>query len=171
MKLEDEISQKKFKSEHHKVLVNVLYTANWIDSIHSGKLKPHGITGQQFNILRILRGQYPKPASVKLLKERMLDKMSDVSRLVEKLRVKDLVERKTCINDRRNVDIIITQKGLDLLASLDYLEDELRKILSLDSEEAEQLNVLLDKMRGINSSLFQNDIKKKNPETSSVANS
>lgn len=148
MKLEEEISQKKFKSEHHKALVNVLYTANWLDAIHSGKLKPHGITGQQFNILRILRGQYPKPASVKLLKERMLDKMSDVSRLVEKLRVKGLLERKICKDDRRNVDVIITQKGLDLLASLDHIEDDLKQFLSLNSEEAEQLNILLDKMRG-----------------------
>ncbi len=148
MKLEDEIFQKKFKNEHHKAHVNVLYTANWLDAIHSGKLKTSALTGQQFNILRILRGQYPNPASIKLLKERMLDKISDVSRLVQKLQIKGLLERKICKDDRRKVDILIIQKGLDLLIPLDYLDDEFKKIISLSSDEAEQLNALLDKMRG-----------------------
>jgi DNA-binding MarR family transcriptional regulator len=148
MKLEDELSQKKFKSEFHKAALNIIYTSNWLTSKHSANLKPHDITQQQFNILRILRGQHPHPASIKLLKERMMDKMSDASRLVEKLRLKGLLERKICKADRRNVDVIITQKGLDLLASLDHLDDNFKEIIALDSNEVEQLNELLDKLRG-----------------------
>ena len=148
MKLEDEISQPKFKSEYQKAALNIIYTCNWFTSQHSAKLKPHGITQQQYNILRILRGQHPKPASIKLLKERMMDKMSDASRLVEKLRLKGLVERKVNKNDRRNVDVVITQKGLDLLTSLDYLDDNFKEIIALDNSEVQQLNELLDKLRG-----------------------
>lgn len=148
MKLEDEISQPKFKSEYQKAALNIIYTCNWFTSQHSANLKPHGITQQQYNILRILRGQHPKPASVKLLKELMMDKMSDASRLVEKLRLKGFVERKINIDDRRNVDVAITQKGLDLLTSLDYLDDNFKEIIALDNSEVQQLNELLDKLRG-----------------------
>ncbi len=149
MKLEDEIVQKKFKSEYHKVVVNILYTNNWLNRFFLDELKPHKITQQQYNILRILRGQYPKPASIKLIKERMLDKMSDASRIVEKLRIKHLLKRELCENDRRNVDVIITDKGLQLLKELDVIEDRSKKHLSaLNEKEAAQLNKLLDKMRG-----------------------
>lgn len=148
MKLEDEIAQRKFQSNHQKAVINLLYTANWITARHSAQLKPYDITQQQFNILRILRGQHPTPASIKLLKERMLDKMSDASRLVDKLKTKGLVERKTCKADRRNVDVVISEKGLELLATLDYLDEQFKKIVALSDAEAEQLNLLLDKMRG-----------------------
>jgi DNA-binding MarR family transcriptional regulator len=104
---------------------------------------------QQYNILRILRGQYPKPATIKLIKERMLDKMSDASRIVEKLRLKGLVERTICPNDRRNVDVCITEKGLGLLTQLDKHDGEVdAKLSSLNTEEVAQLNSLLDKLRG-----------------------
>src|SRR6266487_4177073 len=93
MKLKDEIVQKKFRNESHKLGVNLIYTFNWLDAFHQTHFRKHGITSQQFNILRILRGQHPKPATIKLLKERMLDKMSDASRIVEKLRVKGLIDR------------------------------------------------------------------------------
>jgi len=148
MKLEKEIAQEKFRDEFQKVAINLFYTSNWVSSQFSDKLKTHGITQQQYNILRILRGQYPNPASIKLLKERMLDKMSDASRLVDKLNLKGLLERKTAKHDRRNVDVVITQKGLDLLESLDYLDSDFKKIIALTKEEAEQLNKLLDKLRG-----------------------
>jgi DNA-binding MarR family transcriptional regulator len=148
MKLEDEISQTKFKSEYLKAALNIIYTSNWFTSQHSAKLKPHGITQQQYNILRILRGQHPNPASIKLLKERMMDKMSDASRLVEKLRLKGLLERKICKADRRNVDVVITPKGLDLLTSLDHLDDNFKDIIALNKDEVHQLNELLDKLRG-----------------------
>lgn len=114
MKLEDEIVQKNFRSEAHKLGVNIIFTFNWVDNFHSCLMKRYGLTSQQFNILRILRGQYPSPANIKLLRERMLDKMSDASRIVEKLRTKGFVERNTNESDRRACDVIITQKGLDL---------------------------------------------------------
>ncbi|MCG3167289.1 MAG: Transcriptional regulator SlyA [Bacteroidia bacterium] len=148
MKLENEIFQPKFKSEYQKAALNIIYTCNWFTSQHSAKLKPHGITQQQYNILRILRGQHPKPASIKLLKERMMDKMSDASRLVEKLRIKGLIDRKVCKADRRNVDVIINEKGLELLKSLDYLDDNFKQLIALNDEEVKQLNDLLDKLRG-----------------------
>ncbi|MGE5431299.1 MAG: MarR family winged helix-turn-helix transcriptional regulator [Syntrophomonadaceae bacterium] len=149
MRLEEEIKQDRFSSQYHKALVNIIYTNNWIASHMTAILKPHGITMQQYNVLRILRGCNPKPATIKLIKERMLDKMSDASRIVEKLRAKNLAERSECSKDRRNVDVTITQKGLDLLAKLDAPEHLLEnRLAALDSEEINSLNCLLDKIRG-----------------------
>ena len=116
VKLEQAIQQKQFKSEFQKAQINVLYTAAWLNQQATQSLKPYKISVQQFNILRILRGMHPEPATVKLLTERMIDKMSNASRLVEKLYQKGLVERKSCASDRRRVDIVITKKGLDLVA-------------------------------------------------------
>ena len=149
MRLEDEIKQSKFKSEYHKLGVNILYTANWLALHHTKQCKEYDITPEQFNILRILRGQHPKPATVNLLIDRMLDKNSNASRLVEKLRVKKLVERATCPEDRRAVNVVITQKGLDLLAEIDKTETSyLKELKNLTEKEAEQINFLLDKLRG-----------------------
>ena len=149
MRLEDEISQKHFINEYHKATVNIIYSYNWLVSYQIQVLKPHNITLQQFNILRILRGQYPKPATIKLIKERMLDKMSDASRIVGKLRIKGLVERTICPSDRRNVDVLITEKGLELLAKLDHYTDEMNnKLSALDESEIKNFNDLLDKLRG-----------------------
>ena len=149
MKLEEEISQKAFRNNKHKAIVNIIFSYNWLLTNHFKLLKPYDLTIQQFNILRILRGQYPNPATVKLLKERMLDKMSDASRLVEKLRSKGLVDRKVSDKSRRNVDVLITQKGLDLLAEIDKKNSEFDQLIeNLDTREAEQLNNLLDKLRG-----------------------
>ncbi len=149
MKLESEIVQKKFQSEYHKAIVNIVFTYNWMIERQTKLLKPYDISLQQYNILRILRGQHPNPATVKLIKERMLDKMSDVSRLVEKLRVKDLVIRHICQHDRRNVDVYITEKGLKLLIELDPKEKEMEALMSnLDENEIEQLNNYMDKLRG-----------------------
>src|SRR3972149_154751 len=149
MKLEEEISQKAFRNNKHKAIVNIIFSYNWLLKNHFKLLKPYDLTIQQFNILRILRGQYPKPATVKLLKERMLDKMSDASRLVEKLRSNGLVDRKVSDKSRRNVDVLITQKGLDLLAEIDKKNSEFDQLIeNLDTREAEQLNNLLDKLRG-----------------------
>lgn len=149
MEIGKEIKQNKFKSEHQKMLINILFTSSWLNSKHGSGLKSHGISAQQYNLLRILRGQHPKPATVNLLIERMMDKNSNASRLVEKLRLKKLVERATCPEDRRAVNVVITQKGLNLLVELDILEDnfieELRKNLS--EQEASQINMLLDKLR------------------------
>ncbi|HUX61453.1 MAG TPA: hypothetical protein VMV32_09100 [Ignavibacteriaceae bacterium] len=149
MKLEEEISQKSFKSDYHKATINLIYTYNWLVNYQIDLLKPYGITLQQFNILRILRGQFPNPTSIKIIKDRMLDKMSDASRIVEKLRLKNLVDRKVCPHERRKVDVLITQSGLDLLKEIDNHDDEvIAKISSLSETEVVQLNELLDKMRG-----------------------
>lgn len=149
VKIEQAIQQKQFKTEFHKAQINVLYTAAWLNQQATQALKPYNISVQQFNILRILRGMQPEPATVKLLTERMIDKMSNASRLVEKLYKKGLVERKSCEFDRRRVDILITQAGLDLLAEAsETLENAtLQKMHFLESDEAEILNLFLDRIR------------------------
>jgi len=150
MKLEHEIRQEKpFKTEHERAIVNILFTASWFQNYNRGFLKQYDISSQQYNILRILRGQFPKAARVNLLKDRMIDKMSDASRLVDRLLKKRLVERTQCTEDRRAVDILISKKGLELLKRIDKERDNLDKILEhLSKKELIQLNGLLDKLRG-----------------------
>ena len=149
MKLEEEIKQKSFRNESHKLAVNLMYTHGWFINTQSDLFKKYDLTTAQFNILRILRGQYPNQASINLLKDRMLDKMSDVSRLVERLRTKGLIERKICEQDRRRAEVIITNKGLELLKELDELEYKFDSIFrNLNEDEAKNLNNLLDKLRG-----------------------
>jgi DNA-binding MarR family transcriptional regulator len=149
VKIEEAIQQKKFISEYQKALINLLYTSGQVLSNNTRVLRPFNISQQQFNILRILRGMHPEPATVKLLTERMLDKMSNASRLVEKLKQKGLVERLTCEHDRRRVDISITAKGLGLVkeASVEIENDMERMNDVLTEEEAQQLSDLLDKVR------------------------
>ena len=150
MKLEEEIKQNTpFKNNYVKLAVNIIYTHGWLNNMYSDILKKHSITTAQYNILRILRGQHPNPASISLLKERMLDKMSDASRLVDRLILKDLVERKICPNDRRKAEVLITPKGMNLLKELEIIEESHKKTFAnLSEEEAGILNNLLDKMRG-----------------------
>ena len=149
MKLEDEIKQKAFKNDKHKLAVNIIYTHGWLINSQGEIFKKYDITIPQYNILRILRGQYPNPVNINLLKERMLDKMSDVSRLVERLRTKELIKRNICEKDRRRADVIITGKGLELLTELDDMETKFEAILnSLSNDEIKILNNLLDKLRG-----------------------
>ncbi|MBC7693948.1 MAG: MarR family transcriptional regulator [Burkholderiales bacterium] len=148
MKLEDEIHQKKFKSIQQKLMLNLVYTTNWITSKQGAFFKDSDITIQQYNVLRILRGQYPNTCNLKVIKERMLDRMSDASRIVDKLNTKKLLLRRECPNDRRSVDVIITDKGLELLQSLDHVDDLAKQTLkSLSTEEINTLNDLLDKLR------------------------
>ena len=147
MKLEDEIQQKTFKSEQQKLLINIIYTGNWINQVTVRTLKKHNISPQQFNILRILRGQKPNPSTILLLQERMLDKLSNASRLVEKLRAKGLVDRKMNLEDRRCVDVTITEKGLKLLKELEKLPiDDM--LASISDKDAKMANDVLDKARG-----------------------
>jgi DNA-binding MarR family transcriptional regulator len=148
MKIEDEIIQPKFRNPHQKAIINLIFTANWLTSKQQDFLKPFGITGQQFNILRILRGQQSKSISATAIKARMLDKNSDVSRLLDRLGAKGLIEKKTSPSDRRATDVLITQKGLDILDAIDKKQLEADAILSLTDEEATQLSNLLDKSRG-----------------------
>ncbi|WP_436516696.1 MarR family winged helix-turn-helix transcriptional regulator [Ekhidna sp. To15] len=148
MGIAEEIKQEKFKSEFSKAVVNILYTNSWMNQQNSELFKSNGLTTPQFNILRILRGQHPKPATVNLLIERMLDKSSNASRIVDRLEEKGLVVRKQCSKDRRAVDVLISDRGLDLLnkmdEEMDQWESENRK---LSEKEAETLNYLLDKLR------------------------
>ncbi|MEM6964815.1 MAG: MarR family transcriptional regulator [Bacteroidota bacterium] len=150
MRLEDEIQQSKFKNEHHKLGVNIIYSAGWVSGLNLKVLKQFNLSIQQFNILRILRGRHPEPASVKLLTERMLDKMSNASRLVEKLKQKGLVKREACPQDRRQVNIMITKLGLKTINKASVLLEQQteKQLASLSSQEAKQLNDLLDKLRG-----------------------
>lgn len=149
MKIEEEIQQSKFASEFQKAHVNILFTAAWLNQETGRVLKPYGISVQQFNILRILRGMNPKPATIKMLTERMIDKMSNASRLVDKLEQKGLVTRTECGKDRRRVDVSITQKGLELIDNAsDSMEKQMHvKAGTLTTEMAVQLNNLLDQIR------------------------
>jgi DNA-binding MarR family transcriptional regulator len=149
MKLEKEIQQSKFQNEFQKLYLNIIYTASWLNLKNTQRLKPYGISPQQYNILRILRGQHPNSATVTLLTERMLDKNSNASRLVEKLKQKQLVDRCECPEDRRAVNVKITQKGLDLLTKLDMTDESIRTDMSIiTEEEAVAVNHILDKVRG-----------------------
>lgn len=148
MKIEDAIKQKEFKSEHQKLLINILYTANWLNNETLKALKPFGLSPQQYNVLRILKGQHPNSISVNNIIDRMLDKNSNASRLVDKLKQKDLVEREICTNDRRQVDIKITAKGLNLLNEIGEKLDDLNGFKQKTTiEEAKKINTLLDNLR------------------------
>jgi DNA-binding MarR family transcriptional regulator len=149
MKIEEEIQQGKFSSEFQKAHVNILFTAAWLNQESTKILKPYGISVQQFNILRILKGMNPKPATIKILTERMIDKMSNASRLVDKLEQKGLVTRTECDSDRRRVDVSITIKGLSLIddASKAMQETMHVKAGTLTIENARSLNELLDQIR------------------------
>ncbi|WP_353196184.1 MarR family transcriptional regulator [Parapedobacter defluvii] len=149
MRIEEEIQTRKFRNEQHKATVNIVFTSNWITGILEKRANLEQITLQQFNVLRILRGQYPKPATNSLVKERMLDKMPDVSRIIDRLVAKELVSRGKCSTDRRAVDVMITPKGLDKLEALEesmMMMDVLQE--NITEEECRTLNELLDKLRG-----------------------
>nr|WP_294895910.1 MarR family transcriptional regulator [uncultured Pedobacter sp.] len=149
MEIEKEIQNAKFKDNYQKVSVNIIYTYNWLNSVIKAELAKSKITPQQFNILRILRGQHPKPATVNIIKERMLDKMSDASRIVDRLVSKGLVTRTVCESDRRAVDILISDKGLALLAGVKLEEAMAAKFKNnISDEQAAQLSELLDIFRG-----------------------
>jgi DNA-binding MarR family transcriptional regulator len=149
MEIGEEIKQAAFKSEYQKLVINVGFTSSWMQRVAACKLKVFKLTPQQFNVLRILRGQHGNPATINLLTERMIDKSSNASRLVDKLVKKDLVVRTECPSDRRQVDVSITKKGLDLLAKIDGEEETwLKEFKGLSVAEAKELNRLLDKVRG-----------------------
>lgn len=148
MRLEEELKQGKFKSAYQKAILNILFTGNWLDSDAAKRLKPFGISAQQYNVLRILKGQGENSISVNDIMSRMIDKMSNASRLVEKLRTKELIERVTCEHDRRQVDVRITKKGLKLLEKADLEMNFLGEIESKISEkEATVLSQILEKIR------------------------
>lgn len=148
MSLENDIRQEKFESEHHKMVVNILFTGSWLYNLNAIRFKPFDITPEQYNVLRILRGTHPKQLMLAEITARMIDKSSNATRLVEKLRQKGLVKREICADNRRQVDIVITDKGLSLLTKIDKTSDEwLKTLKSVTRQEAHELNRILDKLR------------------------
>lgn len=149
MKINDQVKVSRFQNQWHKATVNILFTNHWLSKELESRAVRKDITLQQFNVLRILRGQFPKAVSNTLVKERMINSTPDISRLVERIVLKGLVNRTQSKNDKRSVDLIITDKGIQLLETLEeemLLGDILFKNIS--EEEALQLSDLLDKLRG-----------------------
>ena len=148
-KIEEAIKQSEFKDSYNKVVVNLLYTHSYLVSFQTAVLKPMDLSPEQYNVLRILRGQLGKPATIAAIQDRMLKTMSNASRVVDKLKTKELVKREECPENRRKVDVVITEKGLSLL---DLLEPQItimnKKAIHLEDQEVALLNELLDKMRG-----------------------
>lgn len=148
MSIETDIKQKKFRSPFQKLALNLVYTTKWLEYKQLESFKEHDITPQQYNVLRILRGQQGNPIKVSDITERMLDKSSNTSRLVDKLLAKNLAKRTSCESDRRAVDVVITEEGLQLLKVLDpFIEDWENRFNIISEEEAEQISALLDKLR------------------------
>jgi DNA-binding MarR family transcriptional regulator len=149
MKLEDEINQKKFRSETQKLVINMIYTHNWLESKMKSFFDEAELTPQQYNVLRILRGS-KNSLSTNQIRERMLDKMSDVSRIVDRLIVKSLASKKIDTSDKRLVQVEITKKGLKLLEILDPKIIEMEAgMIGLSKTEVITMNTLLDKMRAV----------------------
>lgn len=149
MSIEDRIKTSRFHDDWHKATINVLFTNNWLSNLLEARASKKNITLQQFNVLRILRGQYPNPASNVMIKERMISSTPDISRLVERIVSKGLITRTQNKSDKRSVDLLITEKGLQLLEEMEadmHLSPMLSKHLSED--EANLLSNLLDKLRG-----------------------
>ena len=149
MTLEKDINQQVFRSEYQKAILNLIYTFNWVNEKINKRFEPFDITQQQFNILRILRGA-GQPLSTLQIRQRMLDKMSDTSRIVDRLVKKGMVKKSISREDRRLVDVLLTDKGKKLLQSMDGMNEEMESIFKyLSTEEAKHLNTLLDKIRMI----------------------
>ena len=147
MGIQEDINQSKFRNEYQKAGINIIYTFNWVTEQMKKLFEKHGLTSQQFNILRILRGA-GHPLSTLQIRQRMLDKMSDTSRIVDRLIIKGLLKKITSKVDKRLVDVSITDKGKKILAKLDGHQDEMDAVLSnLSESEAKTLNKLLDKIR------------------------
>jgi DNA-binding MarR family transcriptional regulator len=148
-KIEEAIKQSEFKDSYNKVVVNLLYTHSYLVSFQTAVLKPMDLSPEQYNVLRILRGQQGKPATIAAIQDRMLNTMSNASRLVDKLKAKELVKRDECPENRRKVDVLITEKGQRLL---EFLEPQIaalnKNVIHLEEAELIQLNGLLDKLRG-----------------------
>ena len=148
MGLQEDIKQTKFRNDYQKAAINILFTHGWLAQRIKLFLKNHRLTSQQYNVLRILRGSYPNPLSTLQIRERMLDKMSDSSRIVDRLVIKQLVIKKACEHDKRLVDVFISEEGLNMLAKIDGAEKDIDSHLSNITEpEALELSRILDKIR------------------------
>lgn len=150
MKLEEELKTEKFKTEQQRAALSVLFTANWIEERTNECFKQHGISQEQYNVLRILKGQKGKPANLSTVQERMIHRMSNATRLVEKLKQKGYVTRVTCEDNRRKVEIAITDSGLLLLDQIDpkLAQTEIDLFRKLNDQEIKEIGILLDKIRG-----------------------
>jgi len=150
MGISEDLKQSNFQSEAQKAIVNAIYTGNWIVQKQQELLKPFGLTVQQYNVLRILKGQQGNPMTVLAITERMFDKMSNASRLVDKLLEKKLVLRRECPQDRRAVDILILPAGLDLLKEVDQVQQDWGKHFdALGVKRLEEMNQILDEFRTV----------------------
>ena len=148
MGIAKDIQQQKFRSEHQKLFINIAFTNSFLNGKLNTYLKPYGLSMQQFNVLRILRGQHPEPVSINSITERMIDKMSNASRLVDKLQLKEMVERRQCEADRRQVDVVLSERGIQVLSELDSIIPEFEhQFMTLTEDEARMVNDLLDKLR------------------------
>ena len=148
MKLEQAIQSTKFKSEVQKASLNVLYTAWWLKSIASKELKEFGLTHEQYNVLRILKGKYPDKMCVKDIACRMIERNSNVPRIIDRLAIKKLVKRSTSLLDKRETVITLTQGGITLLeASTLVIESRYTSDVSISQADAATLNTLLEKIR------------------------
>lgn len=148
MSLEQDIKQEKFADEHEKAVINILFTASWLYNRNASRLRVHDITPEQYNVLRILRGSHPRALMLADVTSRMIDKSSNATRLVEKLRQKGLLRREICESNRRQVDIIITDEGLALLKHIDEEAAVwLESLRVISREEAKEVNRILDKLR------------------------
>lgn len=149
MSLENDIKQEKFGSEYEKAAVNILFTGSWLSTRNATRLKKHGITPEQYNVLRILRGSHPGSLMLAEITARMIDKSSNCTRLVEKLRQKGLLKREVCADSRRQVDITILDKGLALLKKVDAEAGEwVNTLKNITKSDALELNRILDRLRG-----------------------
>ncbi len=148
MSIETDIKQKKFRTPYQRLVLNLIYTSNWLGYKQIEILREYDLTPEQYNVLRILRGQHPNPIKVSDISERMLDKNSNTSRLIDKLLLKDLVTRTSCPSDRRAVDVVINEAGLDLLLVIDPKVQEWENNLNtITEDEADTISALLDKLR------------------------
>ncbi|MGB1206510.1 MAG: MarR family winged helix-turn-helix transcriptional regulator [Chitinophagales bacterium] len=154
MTINEAVKQANFRDEQQKMLINILYTNNWLINKIKKTLKSHNITHQQYNVLRILQGSHPSACSAGDIKRVMLDKTPDVTRLIDRLLQKDYVSRCRCSNNRRQIEICITKKGISLLQNIRPKMDEMMQFTQQISEnDAMEVNQILDKLR----SKFENE--------------
>lgn len=147
MQIEKEVPDNYFRNTRHKAMINVLFTSNWMIERVKQFLEVEDITPQQYNILRILK-KSEKPLSTLKIREQMLDKMSDTSRIVERLLKKNLVNKQLCSYDKRLVDVTLSEKGVQLLQRLEEKAEQLDSVITnLSEDDIESLNLLLDKIR------------------------
>lgn len=148
MKLEEAIQSNKFRNEMHKAGLNILYTAWWFKTVISKELKEYGLTHEQYNVLRILKGKHPEPVCVKEIASRMIEKNSNVPRIIDRLETKKLVKRNSSTTDKRETVTVLTQAGINILQhSTDRVNNLTDKVITLDESKAKVLNQILEEIR------------------------